>query len=50
MMRFVGYDNFVNSELIAVVLRSDRFSVKRLKRGAEEKGMLVDTGKKIRKD
>jgi len=42
MFVMVGHDNYVNSSLIAVILKPDSSPVKRLKQSAEEKGILLN--------
>ena len=42
MFVMVGHENFINSELIAVILKPDSSPVKRLRQSAEEKGMLLN--------
>ena len=42
MMILVGHDNYVRSELVAVVLKAGNSAVKRLRKAASEKGLLVD--------
>jgi len=42
MMILVGHDNHVRSELVAVILKSDSSPVKRLRKAASEKGILID--------
>jgi len=46
----VGHDNYVNTELIAAILRPDSSPVKRLRQSAEEKDMLINalSGHKVR--
>ena len=50
MFVMVGHDNYINSELIAAILRPDSSPVKRLRQSAEEKGMLLNasSGHKVR--
>ncbi len=42
MFVMVGHENYINSELIAVILKPDSSPVKRLRQSAEEKGMLLN--------
>ena len=42
MMILVGHDNYVRSELVAVILKPDSSPVKKLRQAAEEKNMLVN--------
>jgi len=42
MMILVGHDNYVRSELVAVVLKAGNSAVKRLRKAASGKGVLVD--------
>ena len=42
MLVMVGHENYINSELIAVILKPDSSPVKRLRQSAEEKGILLN--------
>ena len=42
MFVMVGHENYINSELIAVIFKPDSSHVKRLRQSAEEKGMLLN--------
>ena len=42
MFVMIGHNNYVNTELIAVILRPDGSPLKRLRKSAEEKGMLLN--------
>jgi len=42
MMILVGHDNYVRRGLVAVVLKAGSSPVKRLRKAASEKGVLVD--------
>ena len=42
MFVMVGHENYVNSELIAVIIKPDSSPVKRLRQSAEEKGTLLN--------
>lgn len=42
MMILIGHDNYVRSGLVAVVLKASSSPVKRLRKTASEKGLLVD--------
>ena len=42
MMILVGHDNYIESGLIATILKPDSSPVKRLRKNASEKGTLVD--------
>lgn len=50
MMALVGHDNYVRSALVAAILRSDGSAAKRLRKAAQEKGVLIDatSGNKTR--
>ena len=50
MMTLVGHDNYVRSALVAAILRSDGSAAKRLRKAAQEKGVLIDatSGNKTR--
>jgi extracellular matrix regulatory protein A len=42
MFVMVGHENYVNSDLISVILKPDSSPVKRLRQSAEENGMLLN--------
>lgn len=42
MFVMVGHENYVNSDLISVILKPDSSPVKRLRQSAEEKGILLN--------
>ncbi len=49
-MVLIGYDNYINSDLIAAILTPDGSPAKRIRKNAEEKGTLINAaaGKKAR--
>jgi len=42
MLINIGYENFLSSDLIAVVLKSDSAHVKKLRQDATDKGVLIN--------
>ena len=42
MMLLVGHDNYVRSGLIAAILKSDGSAAKRLRKEAQQNGVLID--------
>jgi regulator of extracellular matrix RemA (YlzA/DUF370 family) len=42
MLINIGYENFINGELIAVILNPDSAHVKKLRQDALEKGLLIN--------
>lgn len=42
MLILIGHDNYVQSDLIATILKPDSSPVKKLRQSADEKGILIN--------